>query len=196
MRGLQRVLLKLYKYPKFSSLCLPNHNTYPLSTYRLNFAPYTLNITMLPQYSVRYYSEAAEPIPLPTNEIPEKIKNIVEEIGQLNLMEISQLNSHLKETLGLSDVPIMQMGAAVPEQEEEEKKVEQTEFTVKLIGFEAEKKIKLIKEIKSLLPDLNLVQSKKFVENPPGVIRKDIPKEEAEKLMDLLKSLGGKIELE
>ena len=145
---------------------------------------------------VRYYSESAEPLPLPTKEVAEKVKNIVEEIGQLNLREISQLNSHLKETLGLSDLPMMSMGGVPPPQQEDEKPPPQTHFTIKLVGFDGDKKIKLIKEIKSLLPDLNLVQAKQFVENCPGVVRKDVEVEEARKLEELLKSLGGKVELE
>ena len=193
MRGLHRV----FSLRKFS-LYLPIRSSSHLSTHTLILTRHSLNIKILSCNRVRLLSEAVNPLPLPTNEIPDKIRNIVEEIGQLNLLEISQLNSHLKETLGLSDIPMMPTGGAIApvQEDEEEKKVEQTEFTVKLIGFEVDKKIKLIKEIKSLLPDLNLVQAKKFVETPPGVIRKDIPKEEAEKLMDLLKSLGGKIELE
>lgn len=47
-----------------------------------------------------------------------------------------------------------------PTQEEEEqtKKQVQTSFTVKLTGFDDKQKVALIKEIKSLLPDTNLVQ--------------------------------------
>ncbi|KAI6654101.1 39S ribosomal protein L12, mitochondrial [Oopsacas minuta] len=191
MRSLHRTLQNYFKSSKSSLSYSYNYNTLslPINKSLLNPSINSINI--------RFLSESADPIPLPTKDIPVKIQNIVQEIGALNLMEISQLNSHLKETLGLSDMPVMSMGGSIAsQQEEEEKKPEQTEFTVKLIGFEVEKKIKLIKEVKSLLPDLNLVQAKKFVENPPGVIRKDIPREEAEKLMELLKSLGGKIELE
>ena len=193
MRGLQRVLQKSFKSPK----SLPINSSIRNTSHLTKLSPSTLNVK-IQSWNVRLFSEATNPLPLPTNEIPDKIRNIVQEIGQLNLMEVSQLNSHLKETLGLSDIPMMPMGGVLSpaQDEDEDKKVEQTEFTVKLLGFEVDKKIKLIKEIKSLLPDLNLVQAKKFVENPPGVIKKDIPKEEAEKLMEMLKSLGGKIELE
>ena len=189
MRSLHRILRISFIGSKYNS-CLQNYK-HGLTTKQ------TLSSNMTTFNGIRNFSEAPEPLPLPADEIPEKVKNIVQQISSLNLWEVSQLNSHLKDKLGLSDMPVMTMGGAAQEQEEEEdKKPAQTEFTVKLIGFDQEKKIKLIKEIKSLLPDLNLVQAKKFVENPPGVIRKDIPKEEAEKLTELLSSLGGKIELE
>ena len=40
----------------------------------------------------------------------------------------------------------------------EEMKEEQTEFTIKLTGFDDSGKVKLIKEVKSLIEGMNLVQ--------------------------------------
>ena len=73
--------------------------------------------------------------------------------------------------------------------------VEKTLFTVKLMSFEAGSKPKVIKEIKSLL-GLSLVDSKKFVESAPKVMKESVPKEEAEKMIATLKELGGKVEME
>jgi len=39
-----------------------------------------------------------------------------------------------------------------------EQKQVQTEFTVKLMAFDEKQKVALIKEVKNLLPDTNLVQ--------------------------------------
>ncbi len=44
----------------------------------------------------------------------------------------------------------------------EEKKEEQTEFTVKLTAFDDGGKVKLIKEIKSIVEGMNLVQVQKI----------------------------------
>lgn len=44
------------------------------------------------------------------------------------------------------------------ESEEEEKAPEPTEFTVKLTAFSDTAKVKLIKEIKAMIPGMNLVQ--------------------------------------
>lgn len=51
-----------------------------------------------------------------------------------------------------------------PDQEEEEQtqKQVQTEFTVKLLAYDEKQKVALIKEVKSLLPDTNLVQVLKY----------------------------------
>ena len=46
----------------------------------------------------------------------------------------------------------------------EEKKEEQTEFTVKLTAFDDGGKVKLIKEVKNIVEGMNLVQvSKSFI---------------------------------
>ena len=45
----------------------------------------------------------------------------------------------------------------------EEKKEEQTEFDVKLDGFEAAAKIKVIKEVRGVLPELGLKEAKELV---------------------------------
>ena len=104
MRGLHRILQISLITPKYnSSTCLQNY-THSLSTKQ----PLLSNLKSF--NSIRNFSQAPEPLPLPTDEIPEKVKNIVQEIAALNLWEVSQLNSHLKETLGLSDMPVMSMG--------------------------------------------------------------------------------------
>lgn len=83
----------------------------------------------------------------------------------------------------------------------EEKKEEKTQFTLKLTGFNAASKAKLIKEIKGILPGANLVEAKKFVEGCTGdkagsVVKEDVSKEEAEKMKKLLESVGGTVVLE
>lgn len=43
---------------------------------------------------------------------------------------------------------------------------------------------------------LSLVDSKKFVESAPKVLKEGVPKEEAEKIKKLLEGLGGKVTLD
>ncbi|KAL4239733.1 Ribosomal protein [Mactra antiquata] len=153
----------------------------------------------------RCYS--TEPLPVP-NEQDEKhytpkIKQIVEDISQLSLLEVADLNELLKKTLKIQDAPMMAMGAAAPaaaappeEEEEQAQSAQKSSFHVKLTGFDADKKIALIKEIKSLIPGSNLVQAKKFVEGTPVVVRKDLTKGEAEELVKALEAVGGKTTIE
>jgi large subunit ribosomal protein L7/L12 len=89
-------------------------------------------------------------------------------------------------------------GAAAAAAEEEEAAPaaqEKTLFNLKLESFEAGSKPKIIKEVKSML-GLSLVDSKKFVESVPKVLKENVPKEEAEKIIETLKALGAKATME
>ncbi len=88
--------------------------------------------------------------------------------------------------------------AAAPAEEPEEAapvKEEKTLFNLKLESFEAGSKPKVIKEVKAML-GLSLVDSKKFVESAPKVMREGVPKEEAEKLIETMKALGAVVKME
>ena len=85
--------------------------------------------------------------------------------------------------------------AAVEEEEAAPVQQEKTLFNLKLESFEAGSKPKIIKEIKSML-GLSLVDSKKFVESAPKLMKEGVPKEEAEKIIATLKELGGKVSME
>ncbi|XP_074648519.1 large ribosomal subunit protein bL12m-like [Tubulanus polymorphus] len=143
-------------------------------------------------------------IPAPTpegvdKEYTPKIKQLVEDISRLTLIEVADFNELLKKTLNIQDTPMMSMAmpaAASQPAEEVEAKVEKSVFTVKLMQFDPPKKTALIKEIKALVGGLNLVQAKKFVESAPQVVKADLNKEEAEKLRDALTAVGATVELE
>jgi len=85
--------------------------------------------------------------------------------------------------------------AAVEEEEAAPAAAEKTLFNLKLESFEATSKPKVIKEIKTML-GLSLVDSKKFVESAPKVLKESVPKEEAEKIIETLKALGAKAIME
>jgi large subunit ribosomal protein L7/L12 len=72
---------------------------------------------------------------------------------------------------------------------------EKTLFTLKLEAFEPGSKPKVIKEIKTLL-GLSLVDSKKFVESAPKVMKESVPKDDAEKMIATLKALGATVTME
>jgi len=135
-----------------------------------------------------------------------KITKLVDEIAHLSLLEVADLNELLKKRLNLPDVPMMMggmgfgggpMAAAAPTEDEEsaEPAKVQTSFTLKLMKFDEGKKVALIKECKSLLEGMNLVQAKKFVESAPCVVKADVSKEDAEKLKTAFEAVGGTCEI-
>ncbi|KAF2198876.1 ClpS-like protein [Delitschia confertaspora ATCC 74209] len=135
-----------------------------------------------------------------------KISSIVDQISQLTLLETADLVSSLKTRLNIPDMPIGGFAAAAPggaapaaapaeEEEAAPAAQEKTLFTLKLEKFDAGAKPKIIKEIKAML-GLSLVDSKKFVESAPKVMKEGVPKEEAEKIAETLKALGATVLLE
>lgn len=129
-----------------------------------------------------------------------KIEQLVTQISQLNLLEVSELSTVLKKRLNLPDAPAFPAGgfvAAAPAEEDDAgpQKVKSS-FTVKLMKFDDKQKVALIKEIKGLLEGMNLVQAKKFVESAPTVVKADIGKDEADKLKEAIEKVGGTVEVE
>lgn len=72
---------------------------------------------------------------------------------------------------------------------------EKTLFTLKLESFDPAAKPKVIKEVKSML-GLSLVDSKKFVESAPKVMKEGVPKEDCEKIVETMKALGAVVKME
>ncbi|KAK9843670.1 hypothetical protein WJX81_001901 [Elliptochloris bilobata] len=70
-----------------------------------------------------------------------------------------------------------------------------TEFDIKLDGFDAAAKIKVIKEVRGMT-DLGLKEAKELVEKAPTVIKSGVSKAEAEQLKKKLEAAGGKVTLE
>ncbi|KAF5153689.1 Ribosomal protein L7/L12 domain protein [Theileria parva strain Muguga] len=67
--------------------------------------------------------------------------------------------------------------------------------TIKLVGFDKEKKIDVIKTIRTIL-NISLRESKELIESYPKVIKKNVSEEELEKLTKLIKDSGGHVEVE
>jgi len=75
-----------------------------------------------------------------------------------------------------------------------EKPAEKTEFTVQLDGFDAAKKINVIKIVREIT-GLGLKEAKDLVEGAPKPLKENISKEEAENLKKKLEEGGAKVSL-
>jgi len=71
---------------------------------------------------------------------------------------------------------------------------EKSHYDIELTKFDAAKKINLIKEVRGLL-NLGLKEAKDMVEGAPCWLKKEVAKEEAEKLAEKLKELGAECRL-
>lgn len=86
-------------------------------------------------------------------------------------------------------------GGAEKGGKEEEKKEEKTVFELKLEGFDAANKIKVIKEVRGFT-DLGLKEAKELVEKAPAVIKGGVTKEEGLAIVEKMKAVGAKVVLE
>ncbi|PSC73920.1 Zinc-peroxisomal [Micractinium conductrix] len=147
----------------------------------------------------RHYSSEAE-----QREITDPtVLALADQIIGLNLLQVSDLTEILKQRLGISGMPMgmpmmgMPMGAAPPAAAAEPAAAaapveEKTEFSLKLEGFDAASKIKVIKEVRAIT-GLGLKEAKDLVEGAPKVVKEGLKKEEAEALQKTLVEAGAKL---
>ena len=120
----------------------------------------------------------------------EKSLQIIEQIKTLTILELADLVKAIEEEFGVSAAPVAVAGATTgPVAVAAEEK---TEFDVELTSFEADKKLKVIKEIKDIT-GLGLGEAKALVEGAPKIIKEGASKEEAEALKAKLSEVGATI---
>merc|ERR1719453_381731 len=86
--------------------------------------------------------------------------------------------------------------AATPEAAPEEESAPAKEFfDLKLVGFDASSKIKVIKEVRAL-SGLGLKEAKELVEGVPKVVKKEVSKADGEEMLEKLKAVGAEVTLE
>ena len=123
----------------------------------------------------------------------EKITAMIEEIKGLTVLELSELVHALEEEFGVSAAaPVAAAGVAgAPAAAAEEK----TEFDVVLAGFDAAKKVAIIKAVREVVPGLGLKEAKDIVEGAPKTLKEGASKEEAETMKKKLEEAGAKVEV-
>ncbi|HEY5071495.1 MAG TPA: 50S ribosomal protein L7/L12 [Caulobacteraceae bacterium] len=125
-----------------------------------------------------------------------KLEKIVDELSALTVLEAAELSKLLEEKWGVSAAAPLAMAAAAgaagaaPAEAVEE----QTEFTVVLTGA-GEKKINVIKEVRSVRPDLGLKEAKDLVEAAPQNIKENVSKQEAEEVKSKLEAAGASVQV-
>jgi len=124
----------------------------------------------------------------------EKITQIVEELKTLTLLEASELVAQIEETFGVDASAAagggMVMAAAAPTEEAEEK----TEYDLMLDEVPADKKIAVLKVVRSLT-GLGLKEAKELVESAPKLVQASIAKDAAEAGQKSIDDAGGKASL-
>lgn len=117
--------------------------------------------------------------------------DLVKALGNLTAPELGALTKRLESEWNVQAVP--QMSSTPGQVDVEPVKAEQTEFTVMLVSFPADKKMNVVKAVRDLT-GLGLMESKTLVEGvatKPALIKDGVSKEDAANLNDKLTAAGG-----
>lgn len=123
-------------------------------------------------------------------------EQVIEFLSGMTVLDLADLTKELETKWGVTAAAPVAMaampaaGAAVAAVVEE-----QTEFDVILKGFDADKKIGVIKEIRTVVAGLGLKEAKEFVESAPKTVKEGATKEEAEEMKKKLEAVGAQIEI-
>lgn len=122
----------------------------------------------------------------------EKITNIIDQVKELSVLELSDLVKAIEEEFDVSaEAPVMVAGGAgaAAGAGEEEK----SEFDV-VLSNPGKSKIKVIKVVREIT-GLGLKDAKALVDGAPETVKEAVAKEEAEEMKSKLEDVGATVEL-
>ncbi len=124
------------------------------------------------------------------------VDQVLEAVSQWSLLQVNDFVKKFEEKFDVSAAAPVAM-AAGPAAGAEAAPVaeEKTEFTVVLKSVPADKKIKVIKEVRALKPELGLKEAKDLVEACPADVLVDASKDDAEKARKQLVEAGAEVDL-
>ena len=120
-------------------------------------------------------------------------EEILESVGNMSVLELSELIKDIEEKFGVSAQAAMAVAAPAAGGGEAEAAEEQTEFDVVLSSF-GEKKVAVIKAVRAIT-SLGLKEAKDLVEGAPTPVREAVGKDEAEDMKKQLEEAGATVEL-
>ena len=127
-------------------------------------------------------------------EVSAEMEKFIEYVEQMSVLELTNLVKALEDRLGVSAAAPVAVAAGPAAGGAEEAAEEKTEFDVILSAFPADKKIAVIKVVRTAT-GLGLKDAKDLVEGAPKTLKEAAPKEEAEKIKKDLEEAGATVEL-
>ncbi len=118
-------------------------------------------------------------------------EEILDAISNMTVMEIVDLVKMMEDKFGVTAAAPVAMAAAAAAAPVVE---EQTEFTIILKAYPADKKVGTIKVIREIT-GLGLKEAKDLVEGSPNTVKEGVSKDEAEKIKKQLTDAGAEVEV-
>ncbi|MBD1942435.1 50S ribosomal protein L7/L12 [Coleofasciculus sp. FACHB-712] len=123
-----------------------------------------------------------------------KTIEILEQLKSLTLTEAAELVKQVEDTFRVDASPRPQTGIIEIIEEKGEELSVQTEFDVVLEEVPADKKIAILKVVRTLT-NLDLKAAKDFVDSAPKVVKEAIALSDAEEIKQQLEAAGAKVSL-
>jgi len=119
---------------------------------------------------------------------------VIDHLSNLPVIQLAGLIKQLEEKWGVKAAPVAVAAGPAAAAPAAAAAVEQTEFTVVLASFAADKKIGVIKVVRELT-GLGLKEAKDLVEAAPKPVKEGVSKAESDDMKKKLEEAGGKVEL-
>ena len=123
-----------------------------------------------------------------------KQEEILNTIANLTILEVVDLVKAMEEKFGVTAAAPVAVAAAAPGAAAAAPVEEQTEFTVTLKEYPAEKKVTVIKVVRELT-GLGLKEAKDLVEGVPSTVKEGVNKADSAKIKKSLEDAGAKVEV-
>jgi len=128
-----------------------------------------------------------------TTKAKKSVETLVDEIGKLTVIELSELVKVLQDKFGVTAAAPVQVVAQAGDDTATGKAEEKDEFTVLMTSC-GDKKIQVLKVLRELT-GLGLKEAKDMIDNLPKDVKESVPKEEAQNMKSKLEEVGATIEL-
>ena len=120
-------------------------------------------------------------------------EEILDAIANLSVLEVVDLISAMEEKFGVTAAaPVAVAAAAAPGAAAAAPAEEQTEFSVTLQEYPADKKVGVIKVVRELT-GLGLKEAKDLVEGVPALVKEGVAKADVDAMKKKLEEAGAKV---
>ena len=121
-------------------------------------------------------------------------EEILDAISKLTLVEVVELIADMEKKFGVTAAAPVAMAAAPGAAAAAAPAEEQTEFTVMLKEYPADKKVTVIKVIREIT-GLGLKEAKDLVEGVPATVKEAVNKADSDAMKKKLEEAGAKVEV-
>lgn len=121
-------------------------------------------------------------------------EQVIDHLSNMPVIQLAGLIKQLEDKWGVKAAPVAVAAAAGPAAPAAAAAVEQTEFSVVLDSFAADKKIGIIKVVREIT-GLGLKEAKDLVEAAPKPLKEGVSKAEADDIKKKMEEAGAKIVL-